>query len=340
MLEQLTVRNFQKHKHKVIDLDPYVTVFVGPTGAGKTALLRALRWLCLNKGDWEAFLSHDATTVISRLKVDGHTITRKNCKSGNIYELDGTELRAFGRGGVPDPVADVLNVDETNFQQQLDSPFWFMETAGEVSKELNKIVNLSLIDKVLFNLAAQVRKSKGVLELTFDRFQTAKAKRDHLSWVVELDHKLKEIEKLQVELTEKREKHVLLAGKLKEVSNLTLTYRNAVETVSVTIKRLRLAEKWKDLDKQTKNLSSLLEKIEHYQRLVQISLPTKQIDELTKCKKKLGIIVNKCKGLRDLLKQITTTQVLLCQIEKRLTHNTNQLAEYTQWKCPVCGQQM
>ena len=47
-LSRLSLTNFQKHERLALDLDPRLTSIAGDSDRGKSAVLRALAWLCLN----------------------------------------------------------------------------------------------------------------------------------------------------------------------------------------------------------------------------------------------------------------------------------------------------
>lgn len=51
-IKKLVVDNFQSHEHTEVEFGPGLNVIVGPSDHGKSALVRALRWLfIMNRGD-------------------------------------------------------------------------------------------------------------------------------------------------------------------------------------------------------------------------------------------------------------------------------------------------
>lgn len=182
MLTRMTIQNFQRHRRLAVDFDPGVTTIVGASDSGKSAVLRALRWVVTNTPGGAAFVTHGARGAVVRVSVDGHTITRRRGGSANTYEIDGQELRAFGTG-VPDPIADVFNVGPENFQGQHDAPYWFTDTAGQVSRNLNSVVDLEIIDTAMGVVAGRVRQEASRLEAADEQQTTAAARVDGLAWV-------------------------------------------------------------------------------------------------------------------------------------------------------------
>lgn len=202
MFESITLCNFQCHKKLVVELDEHLTVLTGRSDIGKSSVVRACRWLCLNQPAGNEFVSHGEKFSRVILKVDKHKIIRR-IGDRNEYKLDGKPYKAFGRE-VPTDIASLLNLNEDNFQSQLDPPFWFSLSAGQVSKELNRIINLGAIDEVMSYLLNEGRKAKQNVELTRNRLREAKSQKDNYAWVPAAASKLASLQKLADKLLVKR----------------------------------------------------------------------------------------------------------------------------------------
>lgn len=185
MIHSITITDFQAHHRLQVDLSPSVTTIVGASDVGKSATVRALRWLATNKPGGDAFIRDGATDAMVEVHVDSHTLLRSKGKGGNRYYLGGQELVSFG-ANVPEPVAKVLNVADINFQGQHDSPFWFSETGGAVSQRLNELINLSSIDNALSYLGSELRAAEGLVSATETRLASAKETRDGLRFAVDM----------------------------------------------------------------------------------------------------------------------------------------------------------
>ena len=196
MIESLHLRNFQTHKKQVLELDPRVTTITGPSDVGKSTLIRALRWVCLNQPQGTDFIRWGSKEAEVEVVVDGHSVVRTRGKE-NSYELDGGELKAFGGGKVPDSISNLLNVTDLNFQMQLDGPFWFDLSPPQVSRELNQVIDLSAIDDSLDNAAAAVREAQAREKVSQQRLEVAKEKQAELEWVRRASIKFTELEYLE-----------------------------------------------------------------------------------------------------------------------------------------------
>lgn len=193
MLTKLTLRNFQGHRRFVLDVDPLVTTIVGPTDSGKSTLFRALRWLALNKqARGVEYIREGAEEVSVTLEVDGRRVTRSR-GAKNSYRLSGRTYRAFGTEP-PEAVSSLLAMGELNFQRQIDPPLWFTESPGEVSRRLNQVVDLSLIDSTLESIDRRLRRARAELGVVGDRLKAARGDRDGLRGFRDADEALRGVE--------------------------------------------------------------------------------------------------------------------------------------------------
>jgi DNA repair ATPase RecN len=194
MLKRIRIKNFQKHDKLDIEFSPNVTTIVGSSDSGKSAIVRALRWACLNKPNGSSFIRNGQKSVKVRIEVDDSKITRTK-GSSNTYELDEEKFHSFGTS-VPDDIKNLLKLDDINFQCQHDSPFWFSDSPGQVSKNLNQIIDLSIIDRTLSEAASLVRKSKADVDASERSLSASQEQLDNLNWVEQASKEFKDIEQL------------------------------------------------------------------------------------------------------------------------------------------------
>lgn len=253
MIESLTLSNFQAHQSLVIDLDPHVTCLTGASDLGKSAVLRALRWLCLNQPSGEAFIRDGADQCHVQLEVDAHVIQRYRGKGKNVYKIDDAPLVAFGND-VPTSVAKTLNVGPINFQGQHDAPYWFGETAGEVSRQLNQIINLGVIDDVLAKLDKRVREAMVNMAVCEDRVVQAKQARQATSRAVEVDEKLREVESLEAEAADLARRSTQLGDLIENVSKYQAAYERASQANVAALRAVAVGDAWAELDAKRSEL--------------------------------------------------------------------------------------
>ena len=198
-LSKLQIKNFQAHSLLEIDLEPGINTIVGPSDVGKSAIIRALRWIATNRPSGEAFIKDGEKSAEVRLTAEANHVLRTRGKE-NIYGMNGQRLEAFGTE-VPEPVTAVLQLSEINFQGQFDSPYWFNDSAPEVSRQLNQIVDLSVMDSTLSNLIGKLKNAKSETTVIQERLDTITEERKTLSHFRKMEEDLAGAESVFQSLT-------------------------------------------------------------------------------------------------------------------------------------------
>lgn len=174
MITQISIRNFQRNRKLDVVLKHRITTITGETNRGKSAILRALIWVLTNTPDGKKFISHGRPGARVTLQIGKHELTRKRGAGKNEYVLDGKTFKAFG-AKVPEEIAAFLRVSEINIQQQHDRSFWFHLSPPEVSRRLNAIIDLGLIDEAQQRISSTVKKARSETEFTRQRLEDAQA---------------------------------------------------------------------------------------------------------------------------------------------------------------------
>lgn len=246
ILEGIKLENFQAHKRRVVKFSPGITTIKGATDKGKSAILRALGWACLNNMSGADFVHEGEKVATVTVKTDEEVIVRTRSKSGvNSYEMNGDQFKAFGTG-VPDEIAAHLGLSELNFQSQHDAPFWFSETAGEVSRKLNAVIDLSIIDKSLSNVAGVVKKNEWKKTLCEERLEEVdiwlttyfpQRKRIHQF------RELEELEEIRDEHTKNFDRLETLLGTIRSINakGLRIRHEEAAKCLELADATIKLA---------------------------------------------------------------------------------------------------
>lgn len=215
MLEKIEITNFQKHKRLSVSFDPTVTTIVGRSEKGKSAIIRALQFVMLNEWNGDTDRRHGSSITKVKLLVDGHVLVRKK-GSANLYRLDASKYKAFAKN-VPEEIQKLLNVGPVNFQEQFEPHFWLSKAAGQVSQELNSIINLEIIDDSLSNISSELRKAKLAVDISRNRLKSYKEEKQSLSWVPDLVSAQRHLEVKAKRLKESRKEIERLTFLCKEV---------------------------------------------------------------------------------------------------------------------------
>ena len=336
MLDRLQLINFQKHDQLQVDTGSSITAITGPTDAGKSSVLRAIRWLATNRPRGGAFVKNGEDEAAVKIRVDGITIERRKGASINSYRIGKELFEAFGTD-VPSQVSSTLRMDEINFVGQHDAPFWFRETAGEVAKQLNSIVDLGLIDQVATRLSNRLRKAKMESEVVSDRIGKLEAERQELDFVEGLDKDLHQVEMLGKEASDSTALHGDLTALCRDGTGYRETARKALRIEARGRELLDLgSEAIRARDGATK-LGDLIPKVKDLTvKSSQTNLPDfGQLELLrTDAEVKMGLY----EDLHLLATEIRDGQEAGKLSGERLVKAKEKLKQESAGLCPVCGQ--
>ena len=179
---------------------------------------------------------------------------------GKDKQKDRRNFKAFGTDP-PQAVQKILNVSEENFQRQHDSPFWFGLTPGQVSKELNQVVDLEVIDRTLTKLAAGLRKAKAELEVGRQRYKEAKAKRKELAWVERMDADLRGIEEAERTYEAIRARKASLSQMVEGVSQAVRERDLATQASVAILGACQAGEAWEEMKRKADGLRDIIVKL-------------------------------------------------------------------------------
>jgi len=332
VLESLLIQNFQTHDKTRVDFAPGITCIVGPSDVGKSAVIRALRWVCDNTPGGDAFIRHGAKGCTVKLIADGRTIARRRSPGGEIneYHLDDQEFKAFGRG-VPEPVSRHLNLGAVSWQGQHDTPYWFGETAGEVSRQLNAIVNLGVIDDCLAAVASTRNKARTRLDVAEENLTAANKAHKALGWVSDFCNALDAVEDAEDAATRARAGATLARDLCAEAVKAQLTRDKAAGVAANGVNMVNRREVAVFARQRADDCAELVARAEKYKRDAAVTVPDMTaLDEAFSRKK--GTAWD-CADFKKILADAKRLEAELCQAEKELK---SWLAELPA-TCPVCG---
>ena len=286
MLTKLKLTNFQKHETTTIDFDK-ITTIIGSNGAGKSSIVRSLDLLFNNYPRGTSYITHGAEECEVKAKLDDRTIRRVRGKV-NEYYLDDQKFNAFGYD-VPDDIKELVNINELNIQKQLDSALWFHLSPLEISRKLNKIVNLDLIDGVLKDVASQLYSANSNIRYNADQIRQTEEAIDKGKWIEEVEEKVaktkqkyKLLEQKKQELQDIKElnrKISELLTKVKKVPSIdfqTLDNKlSRLQQLRTELKQLEsTAQTWKRVEESIHSAVNDLKKSElEFNKLKQLECP-------------------------------------------------------------------
>lgn len=162
-LKTIRLKNFMCYQRPTeLAFQPGVNAIIGANDQGKSTILAAIAWVVTGKppGDTVESWGGDRETAVELHFADGVMVGRYREKGQNRYEtLHGRtkgEYRAIG-AGVPDEVANLLALEDINFQGQANNLYPMQLTAGEFGAVVNRHCRLDEIHTTMKRLASELR---------------------------------------------------------------------------------------------------------------------------------------------------------------------------------------
>lgn len=157
-IESIMIKGFQSHINSTFHLSPGLTVITGPTDSGKTAIIRAIRWIVFGEPSGETFVNETVGEATVEITLTNQACVTKNRRRGKtVYGItypDNT-VQFFETAAVPDEVTALLETTKQtfgdfetalNFAYQLEAPFLISEPPSAGAKVLGKIAGTEVVD--------------------------------------------------------------------------------------------------------------------------------------------------------------------------------------------------
>ncbi|XJZ25996.1 AAA family ATPase [Bacillota bacterium Lsc_1132] len=269
MIEAIKLKGFQSHTASFFHLGSGLNVITGPSDSGKTAIIRAVKWVAFNEPQGEAFLNKTVGEAEVEITLtNGVTITKRRKSKKTTYQLS-TIPEPFEKSEVPLEVQQALGivkqtfgdfVTALNFAFQLEAPFLISETASAGAKILGKLAGTEAVDLAI----------KGVSKDTYAaRQERTQAEKDRekieaqLSEFMNLDNLKEQLEACEY-LAQQIEGDAAKVDKLKQSKIAYGTLSDSVERLAEKLDRLAIVG---DLDEELKNVEAAQQRYDLLLRL-------------------------------------------------------------------------
>ncbi|TYP54317.1 AAA family ATPase [Thermosediminibacter litoriperuensis] len=247
-IKKIKLINFQSHKDTEITFDEGLTVILGPTDQGKSAIIRALKWVLYNEPRGTDFISVGSNFCRVSVEMDdGTVIIRERGNNRNRYILikDGKEqiFEGFGNTvpleivrahGIPKIYLDKDSNCAVNLSEQLEGPFLISENAGIRAKVLGRLIGIHIIDaaqrSTIRDLADAEQRNKA-LAIELEEIKTKLKEYEDLPLV---EKKINSLQKILGTLKEKKHLYKKLTG----IRELLMSSDNEIKAIKETLKKL------------------------------------------------------------------------------------------------------
>jgi len=340
MIESAKISFFESHRNTVLEFHEGVNVIIGQSDQGKSGILRALNWALNNLPGGDGFISDFAegpTEVVVNFPEGG--IYRGRDGTSNEYRILGTDgkevqdFKAFKRE-VPEDVAALIRMGDINWQRQFDSHFLLSETAGEVARQLNKIVRLDSIDRAHLGISRKERETKQALEFHKEHAEGIRESLkayDHLSKMEEIVLEAEELEEQHLRLIDSRVVLNRILGYIEESQQSIQETRDLLQMQEVVDEILNLETLLEVVQVEERSLLKLGKAIRKNKNVIKES---DQWIELAPDVDELEDLCNQTFRLENIVEQMEKCERYLKSSDEEISKLQSELPEM----CPTCGQ--
>lgn len=300
-INEIFVEGFQSHTNSHFNLGNGLNVITGPSDSGKTAILRAVRWIAFNEPQGEAFVNESVGQATVAIHLDNGIIISKHRRKGKtsyrIQSDPGDEGSVFEKSEVPEEVKQLLGITKQtfgdfvtalNFAFQLEAPFLISETPSSGAKVLGKLAGTEAVDLAVKSVSKDTyaarqerllaekeieRLAGSLLEYldVDDKVQQLKTAESLMEHVEELHKKKEVLKEISHMYTSRKQKYIAaweFEKRLEEVPVLILI-------IEQTEKDQQRLQTLLDLQKRYESLSTakktLTETLKQFDELVEVS---------------------------------------------------------------------
>jgi len=256
MIQEVKLKNFQNHEDNSIKFHPGVNTIIGTSDSGKSAIIRALRLVIENKPQGDGYRSWWGGDTEVQITIDNQEITRRRTDSKNEYQLKDMVFKAMGNE-IPEEISKLINMDSVNTQFQIDQPFLFSESPGEVARYFNHIAGLDKIDSSLKEVQTRINTVNRKTKHLEEDLGTQMTKLNQFEYLPIFEGKYRILETFVEKKQRIGEKTVLLYNIIEQLKSIEIAKQTLPDTKQAKAKLEVLEEQESELIKLQNNGVSL-----------------------------------------------------------------------------------
>ncbi|OPZ86490.1 MAG: chromosome segregation protein [Firmicutes bacterium ADurb.Bin419] len=234
-INKVLIENFQSHEYTELDFHTGLNVIIGPSDHGKSAVIRAIKWVLYNDPRGNDFIRQGTNFARVTLWLNnGDKIVRERTPSKNRYILSDSDgntnvYEGFGNEvpheiikahGIPKIMLDTDMNSSLNIGGQLEGPFLISESGSVRAKAIGRLTGLHIIDKSIRDSATDLRRENQTRDRLSQDLDSVEEKLKEYQYLDALEDRIKESSK-QIEKIE---------GYLNKISTLT-NIRNSLSDI-------------------------------------------------------------------------------------------------------------
>jgi exonuclease SbcC len=329
-----------------LKLSPGINIIRGTSNSGKSAIVRALKWLMMGVPKGTSFCSswNDGKTSVGVVLDTGDKISRSVQNKKQRYRFNNRVFENI-TNDIPREIAEAFNIDETNIQSQYDSPFLISETPGNINKYFNQLLNLGFLDYCSTTLNGEIRDTKFLVHSYDEEITSIK---EELKKYESLPVLVKIVDRLRVSSITS----LKIGEEVTNVTRLVSAIRRVEAVYSLSVeKRDNLYPSYEALRLTAQKTQSLFEQLNNLRGII---LKIKRTSKKLREKKRVALLKNQYETylvrvyLRDKVKKeyidirslVEAISTMVEDIKERELQHKEAKKEWSDVfpaVCPLCG---
>jgi exonuclease SbcC len=248
MIRKITIENFQSHALTEIEPAPGLTVLVGESDQGKSAVIRALRWLFLNQPRGAGFVRAGENSCRVAIEYDdGAQVSRVRTSDDNVYvvSLPGQEPEMFRGFGIDTPaeVKETTGVSEIdvsgesivpNIAGQLEAPFLLGASGPMRAALIGMMARADVFDEALKAALADVSRIRREKQENDERIAELEEEISRFNDLPVLERAVEEASGLLSEVESDSRRKEFLKQAIEELNSLKYEIQNIEKIIAAT----------------------------------------------------------------------------------------------------------
>jgi len=344
MISKVIIENFQSHKKAELEFVPGTNVIIGASDSGKSAIFRAINWVITNRPLGDSFRSEwGGDTKVTIYTAEGDSIQRIRSASKNEYIVNGVVLRAFGME-VPEEVIQILGMDSSNIQYQMEPRFLLSFTPGEAARMLNKAASIDDIDVAISGLKKALNTINTELKTDKKQLASNQDKMKEYSQLLKIEELLngaeekeKELQKGKTILSELKAQTIrgnTIRNKLAKTNHIpSLFERTGLLHTSYTafVIEQKAAQYNSRLLKRAFEIAEKLKRTEKTEEILSVLQKTEEKTNRAKEERK------QLKAMNQLVLRARNLEYKINTAEKNIKSIHQEYEKLSPKECPLCG---
>ncbi len=218
-IERVEIHNFQSHTDTTLQLAPLLTTIVGASDAGKSSIIRAIRWALFNEPAGTQYMRIGTQDTYVRLIFnDGSELLRARDKTKNYYilqEPNKEPIRFEGFGvKVPEEVFQFTGIRKVpisekdtlslNLSSQLEGPFLLGESPTVRAESIGRLAGTYKVD--MAHRIARADRNQNTRQINQLNAEEATLNEQLLQYahLDEMEQRIRQLTHYQVQIDEKK----------------------------------------------------------------------------------------------------------------------------------------